>query len=288
MSYVKKLLRRLCVLPIGASFAIAAGSFIYLGWALGHGGPAWTDYLAYHLSTYGLVVAVTALMRAIPAAWERLKASGPARRLAASPIGVVLRLDAAFRAWVALWLTMAWNVVVAGVKLAAGVALGSQWLKTLGVYYLLLAAVRLMLVSPFTPVAGQGWRRYRGCGLALLGMNGVLIVMVAQILRQQGGFHYPGPLIYLMALYAFWAMISATVKLARLHRRQDPLLSASRAVSLTAAMVSMLALETALIDRFGEDPIFHRNMTAAVGGAVCMIEVCMAVYMIHRGNREMK
>lgn len=289
MNQVKRLARRIFVLLVGWSFVIAAACFTLLGYALSHDTPPVVDHLSYHLSTYGLVITVTALMRVIPAARRGLRESAWVRRLIDSPLGLLWGLDPSLRTWLGVALTMVWNVLVAAAKLAAGIILKSQWLKTLGIYYLLLAALRMILVTPAARRSNTGtaedWDRYRACGGALLAMTVVLLWMVIEILLQRGGFHYPGPLIYLMAAYAFWAMINCTVKLARYHRGDDPLLSASRAVSLTAAMVSMLALETAMIERFGEDPTFHRNMVAITGAAVCLAELIMAVYMLRRGRR---
>ena len=82
---------------------------------------------------------------------------------------------------------------------------------------------------------------------------------------------------------------NATVKLIRFHRRDDPLMSAAKVVSLTAAMVSMLSLETALIARYGDgDMRFHTIMTNVVGGVVCLTELNIAIYMIRRGNRMIR
>ncbi len=47
-------------------------------------------------------------------------------------------------------------------------------------------------------------------------------------------------------------------------------------------MMSMLALQTALLSRFGADePVFRRVMTGATGSAVCLISVVLALAMLH-------
>ncbi len=46
-------------------------------------------------------------------------------------------------------------------------------------------------------------------------------------------------------------------------------------------MMSMLALQTALISRFGgDDPVFARVMTSVTGGVVCLISVALALGML--------
>ena len=289
MDRIKRIARRLFVLPPGLSFVAAVCGFGLLIFAFTHDTPPVIDHLSYHLSTYALIITVTAVVRDYRWIKRWLSGVGWLNRLKQSLPGQLFLKDPAFRARVGLFLAIAWNVVCALVKLLAGVVLGSTWLKCLGVYYLLLAWLRLTLSGSGFGSAADGmreWRRYRVCGISLLLMNLALLAMVVQLLRQEGGFHYPGPLIYLMAAYAFWALTNATVKLAVYHRRSDPLMSAAKAISLTAAMVSMLALETALIERFGDSGgPFHRVMVGITGGVVCMAELCIAIYMIRRGSR---
>lgn len=296
MERIKDTLRRVFIRPWWQTLLIAPACFILLIWVLGHDTSPVVDHIAYQLSVYGLVISVTALMKMAPAARAWLDRN----KYYNSTLGYLLRKDAAFRAWMTLCLSMGWNLFYAMAKLLAGVMFHSAWLGLMGIYYLMLALLRLILVRPVGSrpageiVAGENpseWRRYRLCGAALLMMNQVLMLVVIQLLRHNGGFNYPGNLIYLMAAYAFWAVASATVKLVRYHRRDDPLMSAAKAISFTAAMVSMLSLETALIARFGGGEggrAFHYTMTSALGGVVCMTELYIALYMIRRGTRVIR
>lgn len=290
MERVRQALRRVFIRPIWQTALIAPCGFALLWFVLTHDTPPILDHLVYQLSVYALVISVTAWMRIVPAVRDWLRRN----RLINSSFGYLVRRDASFRAALVLCLSIAWNLTYALAKLLVGAAIGSMWLKLMGVYYLALGLLRLMILGPvWSRPAGEvvtgdalsEWRRYRLCGAALLGMNQILLAVVVQLLRQKGRFNYPGGLIYLMAVYAFWAVTNATLKLARYHRRDDPLMSAAKAISLTAAMVSMLSLETALISRFGDGgAAFHYIMTAAVGGVVCLAELYIAIYMLRRGT----
>lgn len=296
MERIKHLLRRVFIRPWWQTLLIAPACFILLIWVLTHETPAVLDHIAYQLSVYGLVISVTTILRVVPAVKQWLSQN----RLINSTFGYLLRKDEAFRAWLSLFLSMGWNLLYAIIKLLAGWALKSMWLKLMGVYYLVLALLRLILVRPVGKrPAGEiaheqvisEWRRYRLCGATLLIMNQVLMMVVILLLTHRGRFNYPGSLIYLMAAYAFWAVTNATIKLVKFHRKDDPLMSAAKAVSLTAAMVSMLSLETALITRFSEGEggeAFHYIMTSVVGGVVCMLELFIALYMIRRGTRMIR
>ena len=290
MERMRCALGRIFIRPVWQTLLIAPICFALLIWVLTHDTPPLLDHLAYQLSVYGLVISVTAFMRVFAAAKDRLHRSW----LFNSNFGYLLRQDETFRAWLTLCLSIAWNLFYALFKLFLGRLLGSGWLRLMGVYYLMLAGLRLILVRPVGKrPAGElesrqllsEWRRYRLCGVALLLMNQVLLAVVVQLLTQKGRVNYPGSLIYMMAAYAFWAVTSATVKLARYHKKDDPLMSAAKVISLTAAMVSMLSLETALISRFGDgNAAFHFIITAALGGVICLLELGIALYMIRRGG----
>ena len=170
----------------------------------------------------------------------------------------------------------------------------SAWFVSLAVYYVLLSAMRALLVryvhrNPVGKDIPAELRRYRLCGVILLFMNQALVGIVFYMVYQNRGFFYPGLLIYAMAAYTFYITILAIVNVIRYRRRGAPILSAMKVISLTAALVSMLSLESAMLAQFGADePAFRRVMTSASGGAVCMLVLAMALYMIIRSGRQLR
>ena len=74
-----------------------------------------------------------------------------------------------------------------------------------------------------------------------------------------------------------------------LHQLKEPVRGRAAEFRLTAALVSMLSLETAMLAQFGgNQPEFRRFMTGASGGAVCVFVLGMAVYMIVHASRKLK
>lgn len=197
------------------------------------------------------------------------------------------RTDPRFRARVSLHTGLTINLAYIVMKLSAGLYYHSLWFVSLAAYYLLLAAMRLSLVQ-YANRRSLGddlpaeLRRCRLCGILLLLMHQALAAIVILMVVDNRGFHYPGPLIYAMAFYAFYAMIAATVNVLRTRRQPSPILLTTRVVGLVAAMVSLLSLETAMLARFGgdDDPMFRRVITGATGGAVCALVILMAVGLI--------
>lgn len=86
-------------------------------------------------------------------------------------------------------------------------------------------------------------------------------------LYQNSGFEYPGMLIYIMAMYSFYATIMAVRNVIKFRRYGSPVMSAAKIINLTAALVSMLSLKTAMLTRFGDagNLMFRQIMTASTG-----------------------
>ena len=76
----------------------------------------------------------------------------------------------------------------------------------------------------------------------------------------------------------------------KFRKQNSPTLSAAKVINLASALVSMLALETAMISQFGseESPLFRRAMTSATGAFVCLVVLSTAVYMIVRATKNLK
>lgn len=222
---------------------------------------------------------------------ERAAGDPVLRRIRSTKVWERYRTDIHFRNRISLHAGLTVNLAYIIIKLSTGIYFRSAWLIALAVYYILLAVMRLFLIR-CRPDSGEAdqFRRYRFCGFVLLIINQALAGIVIFIVNQNRGFQYPGVLIYAMALYSFYAVITAVVNVLRTRRRQSPVLSATKAVNLVAALVSILSLTTAMLARFGggDDPQFRRTMTAAVGGGVCTIVIGMAIYMIWRANKNLR
>ena len=121
-------------------------------------------------------------------------------------------------------------------------------------------------------------------------MNVALTGMIILAVHQNSGFEYPGMFIYAMAMYAFYAVISAVWNVVKFRRYGNPIMSAAKVINLTAALVSMLSLETAMLTRFGaaDDPMFRKAMTASTGAGISILVLGMAIFMIVRSTRRLK
>ena len=250
------------------------------------GGEGIVSYVAFAFSSY-MTVAVCACMP----------------RLVREAIALAHRIpwlhrymtDDHVRMHVSLYLSLGLNMLYAVMKLLMGVYFRSVWFVTLGVYYALLTALRFMLLGhvrrnvPGRAMASE-LKHFRLCGAVLITMTIALTGVVILVIDRNEGFQYAGYLIYVAAMYAFYKVISAVVNLVKYRRYQSPVMSATKGVSLAAALVSVFALETAMLSQFGQerDPLFRRIMTTATGAGICAFILSMAAVMIIHATRRLK
>ena len=289
----KAALNRIFCLPGQWTALIAVPSFLLVALVLAQGREDALAYFSYLFSAYGLVVALTWTIRATKAAIH----SAPwFQRLLAKPIVQRYLTDVRFRTRVSLGAGLAVNLLYVAVNLLSGLRYHAAWFVVLALYYTFLAALRYSVFSsarrdPHGEDLLSEHRRSRLCGFILLGMNLVLSGMVLFIIERRAGYDYPGLLIFSMAAYTFYIFILAIVNLVRYRKYGSPLLSAAKVISMTTALVAMLSLEVAMIDRFdsGDDPtLFRETMIGITGAVICAAVLTMSIVMIVRSTRALR
>ncbi len=250
--------------------------------------------LSYPISTYGLITIIIALTKTIPKVIDCVLESKLWKWAEQQPVLGLLLTDTVIRMRFFLYFGAAMNLFYVVLKITNGIIYGSLWLSFFGGYYLLLFILRLFIIHcerkyDVNADLVAEYRRYRACGIVLLLLNLILSVIVNMAVNSKGHFYYPEILLYGMALYSFYAVILAFVNMIRHRNKERPMFSAARYASITAAIVSMLSLEIAMIDRYSpEGSSFRREMTTWTGTVVCTIVLYMALIMIIRGNRYLK
>jgi len=170
-----------------------------------------------------------------------------------------------------------------------------MWFIVLAVYYVILAVMRFLLVR-FVRGNKLGTNRLgellraRTCSFILLLLNFTLTGAVMMILFQNKGYDYHGVLIYVMALYTFYITTHAIIDLIKYRKYKSPVMTTSKIISLCAALVSMLSLETAMFSQFGGEMSAEGKqlMIALTGAGVSIVVICMSLYMIITAVKEIK
>lgn len=247
-------------------------------------------YFTYVLSFYTLTAVVMQCIKVIPKQYRTAKKS-----VYDNPTGNRFMTDMKFRTHISLYGSLTVNLLYVTLNVVLGFLYHTAWFFVLAFYYTILATMRFLLVR-FVNRTGIGndrfkeLRRSRLCGIILLTVNLALSGAVLMILYQGKGYEYHGILIYVMAAYTFWITAVAIKNLVKYRRLGSPVMSMAKIISMAAALVSMLSLETAMFSQFGQDmsPENQKLMIMLTGAGVSIIIVTMSVYSIIKNSKEIR
>lgn len=189
-----------------------------------------------------------------------------------------------------------WNGAYAALQLGMGIYHHSAWFYSLAAYYILLAAMRFLLVRhtvrhrPGEQVRSE-LAYYRACGWVFLLMNLALSGMMFYMIHENRTVHHHEITTIAMAAYTFTALTLAIVNVIRYRKYNSPAMSAAKAISLAAACVSMLTLENTMLTTFSSSdmtPQIKHLFLALSGGAVSVFIIVMAIYMIVQSNLKIQ
>ena len=255
-------------------------------------------YLSYFVSSYTLTAVVCSFPRLLRTAAKGFWEIPVIQKINRDKIGHLFLNDITFRGTASIYQGFVINTVYAAFRGITAYLYRSVWFAAIAAYYLFLGAVRFALVvrvrrlKQCKDFAGQlifEFRGYRVCGFLMLLLNAGMAGMMVLMIRDNLHYEYPGYVIYLSALYTFYTAITATVNVFKFRKLKSPILSASKAITFTGAMMSVMALQTAMIARFGDDDaLFRQAANTVTGTIVCVASAAIAVYMIFRGTRCIK
>jgi hypothetical protein len=204
--------------------------------------------------------------------------------------------DDRLRVNVSLYGTLIWNAAYALLQLGMGFWHHTFWFYSLAGYYICLSVMRFFLARYTTKhKPGQKMReeliRYRLCGWFFLAMNLALALIIFFMVYWNRTFEHHMITAIAMAAYTFAAFTIAIINIVKYRQYNSPVYSASKAISLAAACVSMLTLEATMLTTFGDgsmDAITRKIMLGCTGGAVSVFIIVMAVCMIKQSNKQLK
>ena len=203
--------------------------------------------------------------------------------------------DARLRINVSLYGSLAWNTLYGIFQLWLGFFHHTFWFCSIGIYYICLAVMRLFLVNHTRKYApGEKMRtelvKYRACGWIFLLMNLALSLIVFFMLYWNRTFTHHMITAITMAAYTFTAFTTAIINVVKYKKYNSPVYSASKAISLAAACVSMLTLTSTLLTTFGDETMSvmeQKIMLGSIGIAVSAMVVILAVFMIVMGTKKL-
>ena len=247
-------------------------------------------YIFYVLAFYTLTVVTIFCAKVLPKQYSTIK-----QKIYDNPLGNRYMTDRVFRTNVSLSISFVISMLYVGINLWSWHMLGSYWFMVLAVYYVIMAVMRYLLVRYVriqkigTDILSE-WKRSRICAYILLLINLSLSGAVLMILYQHRGYDYPGIMIYVMAMYTFYALTMSILDIVKYRKMGSPIMSTAKIVSLSAALVSMLNLETAMFAQFGGDmsPGNQRIFIMLTGAGISITVVTLSVILIVRATKEIR
>ena len=204
--------------------------------------------------------------------------------------------DTRLRVNVSLYGSLAWNALYGIFQLWLGFYHHTFWFYSLGAYYICLGVMRFFLARHTTRYApGERMqtelKKYRACGIVFLVMNLALALIIFFMVYWNRTFEHHMITTIAMAAYTFTALTTAIINVIKYRKYNSPVFSASKAISLAAALVSMLTLESTMLTTFGDGTmtvVAQKWMLGATGGAISVLIVATAIYMIVIGTKKLK
>lgn len=242
--------------------------------------PAWLKYAAYLLSAYATLALCANVGRWFRYCKAWIEGCAPARHYIH---------DSDFRNRVSLCWGVCANALYAALQGVLALIQRSGWMVALCGYYTVLTLMRLLVYrsDPHALDTRAAWRRYGAVGLLLILLAGSIQAILLQYLLKGKAFEYPGFSIYAMAAYSFTSLTMVIVRMIRYRKSVLPLQRAALNIRFAAALMSLLALQTALISTFGEPDTFQFAMNALTGCAVFLALLAMALVMLSKAMRQL-
>ena len=203
--------------------------------------------------------------------------------------------DTHLRVNVSLYGSLLWNVAYAVFQLGLGFWYHTFWYYSLAGYYICLAVMRFFLVLHTRKnKAGEKLReeliKYRRCGMIFLTMNLALSLIVFFMVYWNRTFEHHEITTIAMAAYTFTTLVTAIINVVKYRKYQSPVYSASKAIGLTAALVSMLTLESTMLTTFSDGTMTlteRKILLGCTGAIICLFIVVMAIYMIVQSSKKL-
>ena len=217
------------------------------------------------------------------------------KKILANPLGNRYATDKVFRTKVSLNLSLSINLLYVAVNVLSWYLYKSWWFVCLAVYYVIMSAMRFLLVRyvRVNPIGANLYgelKRSIACSCIMLLLNFFLTGAVLMVVYQNKGFEYHGILIYVMAMYTFYMATHAIINLVKYRRFESPVMSTAKVISMAAALVSMLNLETAMFAEFGTDMAKKDQnlMIILTGAGISITVVTLSVLLIVKATKEIR
>ena len=249
---------------------------------------AWVCYVLYALTALFFVWSVMLTVRHFPILRRRiirfLERFSFTRRLLASY---------GFRTLMFSIGTFFLGIAIAVFNGVLAVIGGSIWYGALALFYLVISFLRggiLIYHSHRKHRRLEGETRtedhirrthlFRNCGITLIFITALLSLAVLQVSFTEKPFHYAELTLFALAAYTIYKTMKSSFHIFRARHHHDLTVRAVRNVNLMDALVSVLALQTALLQVFNDGVTPSATYNMITGFFVMAVSMAVGITMI--------
>lgn len=176
-----------------------------------------------------------------------------------------------------------------------GIVFISIWYISLSGYYFILSIARGSILwhhqkrkKNAKQLVEDALQQYQHCGILLVVLTLALSVAIIQMVYADKGFIHLGVTIYASAAYTFYKLIMSIIHLGKAKKEKDYRIQSLRNIGFAEALVSILALQTAMFASFSDGQMNSSIFNAITGGIVVLIILVLGIYMIIVGDSKRK
>ena len=203
-----------------------------------------------------------------------------------------------FRTLIFAIVSFAVSILFGGFNAYMGIKNRSIWYGALAGFYIALAFLRGGVLVHHKNRLGKKTQKqtddylkakvYLNSGIITLILNVALSVAIGQMIFSGAHFTYMGWTIFAYAAYAFYKITTSIISFVKAHKQDDLTVRAIRNINLVDALVSILALQTALLTMFSENDINISLFNTLTGTIISALSVAIGVYMIVSASKKIK
>jgi hypothetical protein len=266
-------------------------SLIMVGLGLENGAPSIIAYILFGVAGVSLTYSVYLIIPLFP----KMK-SGIIAWMEKYEFTHLLLRNFGFRTVIFAIGSFLMSLLFSGFNAYMGIKNRSIWYGALAAFYIALAFLRGGVLAYHKSRIGKKTQNdeyvkakvYRNSGIITLILNIALSSAIAQMIFSNTHFTYMGWTIFAYAAYAFYKITMSIIALIKAQKQTDLTVRAIRNINLVDALVSILALQTALLSMFSEGEINISIFNTFTGIVVSLLSLGIGIYMIASANKKMK
>lgn len=185
--------------------------------------------------------------------------------------------DYEYRSNIVMQIGFLGNTAYALINLFMGLITKQVWFASIGIFYtifgflkfaLLIKQAHLLKCENMRERKASSLRVWRFFGLTMFIITIPTTIMVAQMIYYNRNYYY-GPIItFGYFIYTSIYLVAAIVKVFQAKMRKNPIFTAYSNMSFCGALMSVLALQTAMINAFKLDDSMRRAINTATGALI--------------------